>query len=408
MSNRIPTMVATALLAVAFSTSQSLAQKKYDTGASDTEIKFGQTVPFSGPYSAYANIGKSELAYFSMINDKGGINGRKLNLIQYDDAYSPPKTVEQVRKLVEGDEVLFTFQVIGTAANAAVQKYLNSKKVPQLLASTGASRFTDPQNFPWTMAYNPNYQSEARIYAKYILANHPNAKIGILYQNDDMGRDYMAGLKSGLGDKAAGMIVGEVPYEVTDPTVDSQIVKLKSMGTDLLFDASTPKFAAQAIKKLADLGWKPVHILDINASPVSATLKPAGLDISKDIISTNYGKDPSDPQWKDDPGIKAYFAFMDKYFPDGDKLNTINTYGYSVAELMTHILRQCGDDLTRENLMKQAANVKDFVPSLALPGIKINTGPNDYRVNKQMQMMKFNGERWELFGPIIEDTGPSG
>jgi ABC-type branched-subunit amino acid transport system substrate-binding protein len=407
MSNRIPAMVATALLAVAFSTSQSLAQKKYDTGASDTEIKFGQTVPFSGPYSAYANIGKSELAYFNMINDKGGINGRKLNLIQYDDAYSPPKTVEQVRKLVEGDEVLFTFQIIGTAANAAVQKYLNGKKVPQMLASTGASRFTDPQNYPWTMAFNPNYQSEARIYAKYILANHPNAKIGILYQNDDMGRDYMAGLKSGLGAKAS-MIVGEVPYEVTDPTVDSQIVKLKSMGIDLLFDASTPKFAAQAIKKLADLGWKPVHILDINASPVSATLKPAGLDISKDIISTNYGKDPSDPQWKDDPGIKAYFAFMDKYFPDGDKLNTINTYGYSVAELMTHILRQCGDDLTRENLMKQAANVKDFVPSLALPGIKVNTSPTDFRVNKQMQMMKFNGERWELFGPIIEDTGPAG
>ncbi|MFT4121135.1 ABC transporter substrate-binding protein [Bradyrhizobium sp.] len=408
MNNRRAFITATATLAFAFSAGQALAQKKYDTGASDTEIKFGQTVPFSGPYSAYANIGKSELAYFNMVNDKGGINGRKLNLIQYDDAYSPPKTVEQVRKLVESDEVLFTFQIIGTAANAAVQKYLNGKKVPQLLASTGASRFTDPQNFPWTMAYNPNYQSEARIYAKYILANHPNAKIGILYQNDDMGRDYMAGLKSGLGDKAAGMIVGEVPYEVTDPTVDSQIVKLKSMGTDLLFDASTPKFAAQAIKKLADLGWKPVHILDINASPVSATLKPAGLDISKDIISTNYGKDPSDPQWKDDPGIKAYFAFMDKYFPEGDKLNTINTYGYSVAELMAQILRQCGDDLTRENIMKQAANVKDFVPSLALPGIKVNTGPNDFRVNKQMQMMKFNGERWELFGPIIEDTGPAG
>jgi ABC-type branched-subunit amino acid transport system substrate-binding protein len=407
MNNRTSLLAAAAALTLAFSTSQALAQKKYDAGASDTEIKLGQTVPFSGPYSAYANIGKSELAYFKMINDQGGINGRKINLIQYDDAYSPPKTVEQVRKLVEGDEVLFTFQVIGTAANAAVQKYLNGKKVPQMLASTGASRFTDPQNYPWTMAYNPNYQSEARIYAKYILANHPEAKIGILYQNDDMGRDYVAGLKSGLGGKSS-MIVGEVPYEVTDPTVDSQIVKLKSMGIDLLFDASTPKFAAQAIKKLADLGWKPVHILDINASPVSATLKPAGLDISKDIISTNYGKDPGDPQWKDDPGLKAYLAFMDKYFPEGDKLNTINTYGYSVAELMTQILRQCGDDLTRENVMKQAASIKDFVPSLALPGIKINTGPTDFRVNKQMQMMKFNGERWELFGPVIEDTGPTG
>jgi branched-chain amino acid transport system substrate-binding protein len=408
MRNRVLHLAATAALAIALSASSAFAQKKYDTGATDTEIKIGQTVPFSGPYSAYANIGKTEAAYLKMINDQGGINGRKLTLIQYDDAYSPPKTVEQVRKLVEGDEVLFTFQLIGSAANAAVQKYLNAKKVPQLLASTGASRFSDPQNAPWTIAYNPNYQSEARIYAKYILTNHPNAKIGILYQNDDMGRDYIAGLKSGLGNKAASMIVGEASYEVADPTVDSQVVKLRSLGADLLFDASTPKFGAQAIKKLADLGWTPVHILDINASPVSATLKPAGLDISKGIISTNYGKDPGDPQWKDDPGIKAYFAFMDKYFPEGDKLNTVNTYGYSVAELLVQILRQCGDDLTRENIMRQAANIKGYVPSLALPGMSINTAPNDFRVNKQMQMMKFNGERWELFGPIIEDTGPAG
>ena len=339
MKNGIFQFAATTALAIALSASPAIAQKKYDTGATDTEIKFGQTVPFSGNYSAYANIAKTQAAYMKMINNSGGINGRKLNLIQYDDAYSPPKTVEQVRKLVEGDEVLFTFQLIGTAANAAVQKYLNTKKVPQLLTSTGASRFSDPQAAPWTIAYNPNYQSEARIYAKYILANHPNARIGILYQNDDMGRDYIAGLKSGLGDKAAGMIVGEVSYETTDPTVDSQVVKLKSLGADLLFDASTPKWGAQAIKKVAELGWNPVHILDINASPVSATLKPAGLDISKGIISTNYGKDPSDPQWKDDPGVKAYFAFMDKYFPEGDKLNTVNTYGYSVAELLVHVLR---------------------------------------------------------------------
>ena len=364
-------------LAVALPASSAFAQKKYDTGATDTEIKIGQTVPFSGPASAYAGIGKTQAAYLRMINDKGGINGRKLNLIQYDDAYSPPKAVEQVRKLVEGDEVLFTFQIIGTPSNAAVQKYLNGKKVPQLLASTGASRFTDPQNFPWTIAYNPNYQSEGRIYAKYILANHPNAKIGILYQNDDLGRDYIAGLRSGLGAKADSMIVAEASYELSDPTVD-------------------------------DLGWKPVHILDINASPVSATLKPAGLDISKDIISTNYGKDPADPQWKDDPGVKAYFEFMDKYYPEGDKLNTVNTYGYSTAELLVQILRQCGDDLTRENVMRQAANIKGFVPSLALPGLSINTSPTDFRINKQMQMMRFNGERWELFGPIIEDTGAAG
>ncbi|MES5486240.1 MULTISPECIES: ABC transporter substrate-binding protein [Bradyrhizobium] len=401
-------LLAATALAIALSVTSAAAQKKYDIGATDTEIKIGQTVPFSGPASAYAGIGKTQAAYLKMINDQGGINGRKLNLIQYDDAYSPPKAVEQVRKLVEGDEVLFTFQIIGTPSNAAVQKYLNAKKVPQLLASTGASRFSDPQNAPWTIAFNPNYQSEGRIYAKYILANHPNAKIGIFYQNDDLGRDYITGLKSGLGDKAASMIVAEVSYELTDPTVDSQIVKLKAAGVDLLYDASTPKFAAQAIRKVADLDWHPVHILDINASPVSATLKPAGLDISKGIISTNYGKDPADPQWKDDPGVKAYFAFMDKYYPEGDKLNTVNTYGYSTAELLIQVLKQCGDDLTRENLMKQVTSLKKFVPSLALPGMSITTGPNDYRINKQMQMMKFNGERWELFGPIIEDTGPAG
>jgi len=382
----------------------ALAQNKYDTGADDSEIKIGQTVPFSGPYSVYAGIGKTEAAYLKMINDQGGINGRKLNLIQYDDAYSPPKTVEQVRRLVEGDEVLFTFQLIGSAANAAVEKYLNGKKVPQLLASTGASRFADPKNYPWTIAYNPNYQSEGRIYAKYILANHPNAKIGILYQNDDMGRDYVAGLRAGLGGKATSMIVSEVSYEVTDPTVDSQVVKLKSTGADVFFDASTPKFAAQAIRKLADLAWTPVHIIDINASPISATLKPAGLDISKGIISTNYGKDPNDPQWKDDPGVRAYFAFMEKYYPEGDKLNTVNVYGYSVAELLVYILRQCGNDLTRENIMRQATSIKGFVGSLALPGISVNTAPNDYRLIKQMQMMRFNGERWDLFGPVIEDT----
>ncbi|AUC93677.1 MULTISPECIES: ABC transporter substrate-binding protein [Bradyrhizobium] len=401
-------LLAATALAIALSVTSAAAQKKYDIGATDTEIKIGQTVPFSGPASAYAGIGKTQAAYMKMINDQGGINGRKLNLIQYDDAYSPPKAVEQVRKLVEGDEVLFTFQIIGTPSNAAVQKYLNAKKVPQLLASTGASRFSDPQNAPWTIAFNPNYQSEGRIYAKYILANHPNAKIGIFYQNDDLGRDYITGLKSGLGDKAASMIVAEVSYELTDPTVDSQIVKLKAAGVDLLYDASTPKFAAQAIRKVADLDWHPVHILDINASPVSATLKPAGLDISKGIISTNYGKDPADPQWKDDPGVKAYFAFMDKYYPEGDKLNTVNTYGYSTAELLIQVLKQCGDNLTRENLMKQVTSLNKFVPSLALPGMSITTGPNDYRINKQMQMMKFNGERWELFGPIIEDTGPAG
>jgi branched-chain amino acid transport system substrate-binding protein len=395
-------------VAIALSASSAQAQKKYDTGATDTEIKIGQTVPFSGPASAYATIGKAQAAYIKMINDQGGVNGRKINFIQYDDAYSPPKTVEQVRKLVESDEVLLTFQLIGTPPNAAVQKYLNTKKVPQLFAATGASRFTDPKNFPWTMGFNPNYQSEGRIYAKYVLKNYPNAKIGILYQNDDLGRDYLIGMKDGLGDKAKTMIVAEASYELTDPTIDSQIVQLKTAGADLVFDASTPKFAAQAIKKIADLNWKPVHILDINATSVGAVMKPAGLENSNGVISVNYMKDALDPTWKDDAGLKKYFAFMAKYYPEGDKDSIFNTYGYTTTQLLIHVLQQCGDDLTRDNVIKQAASLKSVPLDLSLPGIVSNTSPTDYRVNKQLQMMKFNGERWELFGPIIEDTAASG
>ena len=403
MRDRVLSLTAASAIAIALSVSPTYAQKKYDPGASDTEIKIGQTVPFSGPASAYATIGKTQAAYFKMINDQGGINGRKLNLIQYDDAYSPPKTVEQVRKLVESDEVLLTFQLVGTPPNAAVQKYLNQKKVPQLFAATGASRFTDPKNYPWTMGFNPNYQSEGRIYGKYILANYPNAKIGVLFQNDDLGRDYVTGLKAALGDKAKTMIVAETSYELTDPTIDSQIVKIKSAGADLLYDASTPKFAAQAIKKVADLGWKPVHILDINATSVGAVMKPAGLENSKGVISTNYGKDPLDPAWKDDPGMKKYFDFMAKYYPEGDKDSSFNTYGYSTAQLMVHVLKECGDNLTRDNVMKQATSLKNVQLDLSLPGIVGSTSPTDYRVNKQLQMMKFDGERWQLFGPIIVD-----
>src|SRR6201996_5497362 len=384
------------------------AQKKYDSGATDTEIKIGQTVPFSGPASAYASIGKAQAAYVKMVNDAGGVNGRKIDLIQYDDSYSPPKAVEQVRKLVESDEVLLTFQIIGTPSNAAVQKYLNAKKVPQLFAATGASKFTDPKNFPWTMGFNPNYFVEGRIYGQYILKNYPNAKIGVLYQNDDLGKDYLNGLKAGLGDKAAGMIVAEASYEVADPTIDSQLLKLRDAGADLLFSASTPKQAAQAIKKNAEIGWHPVHIVDINATSVGAVLQPAGLDASKGVISVNYGKDPLDPTWKDDPGMKKYFEFMAKYYPDGDKDSLFNAYGYSTAQLMVHVLKQCGDDLTRENVIKQATNLKNVQSDLALPGMSANTTPNDYRVNKQLQMMRFNGERWELFGPILEDAGPAG
>ncbi|MFO1167389.1 MAG: ABC transporter substrate-binding protein [Rhodoblastus sp.] len=384
--------------------SAALAQKKYDTGATDTEIKVGQTIPLSGPASAYGGIGKVQAAYIKMINETGGVNGRKINLIQYDDAYNPPKAVEQVRKLVESDEILTTFQIIGTPSNAAVQKYLNDKKIPQLLAATGATRFTDPKNFPWTIAYNPNYQSEAHIYAQYILANHPNAKIGILYQNDDLGKDYVKGLKDALGAKAS-MIVSEAPYELSDPTVDAQMVKLKNSGADLFYNMTTPKFGAQAIKKAAELGWKPVHILDINATPVSQTLVPAGLDNAKDIISVNYGKDPLDPQWDNDEGMKRYKAFMAKYAPGEDANSGIATYGYSTTQFLIQILKQCGDDLTRANIMKQATNIKtDFVPDLALPGMKSTGEKDDYRINKQFQMMKFDGKRWVLFGPILTDT----
>jgi branched-chain amino acid transport system substrate-binding protein len=380
----------------------ALAQKKYDTGASDTDIKIGQTIPLSGPASAYGGIGKVQAAYIRMINEQGGINGRKINLIQYDDAYSPPKTVEQVRKLVESDEVFTTFQIIGTPPNAAVQKYLNERKVPQLLASTGATRFTDPKNFPWTIAFNPNYQSEAHIYAKFILANYPNTRIAILYQNDDLGKDYVKGLKDGLGAKAS-MIVAEQSYELSDPTVDSQMVTLKASGADLFYNITTPKFGAQAIKKAAELGWKPVQILDINATPVSQTLIPAGLENAKDIISVNYGKDPLDPQWANDEGMKRYKAFMAKYAPAEDANSGIATYGYSTATLLVQIIKQCGDNLTRENLMKQATNIQAFIADLALPGMTVSTTPDDWRINKQFQMMKFDGQRWVLFGPIVTD-----
>ena len=408
MRNGIFQLATAMAVATALSASSAQAQKKYDTGATDTVIKIGQTVPFSGPASAYATIGKAQAAYIRMVNDQGGVNGRKINLIQYDDAYSPPKTVEQVRKLVESDEVLLTFQLIGTPPNAAVQKYLNDKKVPQLFAATGASRFTDPKNFPWTMGFNPNYQTEGRIYGRYILQNYPNAKVGIIYQNDDLGRDYLTGIKAGLGDKAASMISAETSYELSDPTIDSQIVKLKSLGADLVFDASTPKFAAQAIKKIADLGWKPVHILDINSVSVGAVMQPAGLQNSKGVISTIYGKDPADPTWKDDAGMKKYFAFMAKYFPEGDKDSLFNTYGYSTTQLLIEVLTRCGDNLTRENVMKQATSLKGVQLDLSLPGIVSSTSPTDYRVNKQLQMMRFNGERWESFGPLIEDTSAGG
>ncbi len=383
------------------STGSALAQKKYDPGASDSEIKIGNIMPYSGPASAYGVIGKTEAAYFNKINAEGGINGRKINFISYDDGYSPPKAVEQARKLVESDEVLLIFNPLGTPSNSAIQKYMNAKKVPQLFVATGATKWDDPKDFPWTMGWQPSYQSEARIYAKYLLKTKPDAKIALLYQNDDFGKDYLKGLKDGLGAKAASMIVAEESYETSEPTIDNHIVKLKATGADVLLNITTPKFAAQAIKKMAEMEWKPLHILTNVSSSVGSVLKPAGFENSQGILSAAYGKDAADPQWDNDPGMKKFYAFLEKYYPDGNKLDASVVYGYGVAQTMVKVLQQCGDDLTRENVMKQAANLKNFAPDTALPGITINTSPTDFAPIKQLQMERFKGEKWELFGDII-------
>jgi len=395
-------LLACVLLGLAVGATPAAAQKKYDPGASDTEIKVGNIMPYSGPLSAYAQIGRTEAAFFRMINEQGGINGRKINFISYDDAFSPPKTVEQARKLVESDEVLLIFQSLGTPTNNAIQKYMDQKKVPQLFVATGATKFGDPKNFPWTMGWQPTYQTEGRIYAKYILQNFPNGKIGILYQNDDSGRDYLKGLKDGLGPEATKrMIVAEVPYDPSDPTVDSQVVALKTIGADIFFDEASPKFAAQAIRKAAEIGWKPTLFLASISNSVGSVLKPAGLENSKGILSSNYIKDPTDPTWKDDPAIKQWSEFMDKYFPEGDKSSTFTVYGYALSQTLVQVLKQCGDELTRKNVMKQATNLKDFEVGLLLPGIKINTSPTDYYPIEQMQMSRFNGEHSVLFGTAI-------
>jgi ABC-type branched-subunit amino acid transport system substrate-binding protein len=384
----------------------ALAQKKYDTGATDTEIKIGNIMPYSGPASAYGVIGKTEAAYFKKINDAGGINGRKINFISYDDGYSPPKTVEQARKLVESDEVLFIFNSLGTPPNSAIHKYMNAKKVPQLFVATGATKWNDPKDFPWTMGWQPNYQSEARIYAKYLLKEKPDAKIAVLYQNDDYGKDYLKGLKDGLGAKAASMIIAEESFETTEPTIDNHIVKLKSTGADVFVDIATPKFAAQAIKKVAEIEWKPLHILNNVSASVGSVIKPAGFDSSQGIISAAYLKDASDPQWNNDPGMKQFYDFMAKDFPEGDKLDGSTVVGYGVSQTLVEVLKKCGDDLTRENVMKQAASLKDFRTEVLLPGIMINTGPNDFAPISQLQLMRFKGEKWELFGDIISgDVG---
>ncbi|WP_298875175.1 ABC transporter substrate-binding protein [uncultured Bradyrhizobium sp.] len=390
-----------ALMLAATLSTAALAQKKYDVGATDTEIKIGNIMPYSGPASSYSVIGKTEAAYFNKINAEGGINGRKINFISYDDGYSPPKTVEQARKLVESDEVLFIFNSLGTPPNSAIHKYMNTKKVPQLFVATGATKWNDPREFPWTMGWQPNYQSEARIYAKYILENIPNAKIAVLYQNDDYGKDYLKGLKDGLGAKATSMIVAEESYETTEPTIDSHILKLKASGADVFFDASIPKFAAQAIKKMAEIEWKPTHFLNNVSSSIGATIKPAGIDASQGIISSYYLKDPTDPQWKNDADLKAWNEFLDKYYPEANRTDANVMYGYAVSQSLVQVLKQCGDDLTRENVMKQAANLRNSRVAGLLPGVEINTSPTDFAPISQLQLVRFKGSSWELFGKVI-------
>src|SRR6201996_3627515 len=388
-----------ALLAAAIA-GTAQAQKNYDPGATDTEIKIGNIMPYSGPASAYATIGKTEAAYFNKLNAEGGINGRKINFISYDDAYSPPKAVEQARKLVESDEVLLIFNPLGTPSNSAIHKYMNAKKVPQLFVSTGAAKWNDPKNFPWTMGWQPSYQVEGRIYARYILQNYPGKKIGVLYQNDDFGKDYVIGLREGLGDQADKLIAVEVSYETSSPTVDSQVVQIKGANVDIFMNIATPKFAAQAIKKIGELDWHPVQFLTNVSGSIGSVLKPAGYAYDQGIFTTAYLKDPKDPDWKNDPAMTEWRAFMTKWYPDGDQEDANTVFGYGVAKGLEQVLRQCGDDLTRENVMKQAAHL-NFEIGIYLPGTKIVTSPTDFAPIEQLQMQRFKGEAWERFGPIL-------
>ena len=383
----------------------ALAAGQYGPGASDTEIKLGNTMPYSGPASAYGAIGKAEAAYFAMINEQGGINGRKIDFISRDDGYSPPKTVEQVRKLVEEDQVLALFQTLGTPPNSAIREYLNDNKVPQLFVATGANKWNDPKHFPWTIGWQPSYQIEARIYARYILKHMPNAKIGVLYQNDDFGKDYLIGLREGLGDKADKMIVATKTYETTDATIDSQIVAIQGSGADVLVTAAIPKFAAQAIRKIYDIGWKPTHFLSNVAVSVKQVMQPAGPEKGIGIISAGYTKEPTDPQWQGTPEYEEWLAWMKKYNPSASIADANNVYGYSVAQTMVGVLKAAGNNLTRENLMKQAASIHDEKLPMLLPGIMVSTSANDFAPIKQMQLMKWDGTTWKLFGDVISGSG---
>jgi branched-chain amino acid transport system substrate-binding protein len=387
--------------AAALAASAGSAHADNAPGVTDTEIKIGQTMPYSGPASAYGVIGRVEAAYFKVINEQGGVNGRKINLISLDDAYSPPKTVEQVRRLVEQEQVAFLFQTLGTPPNTAIRQYLNDNKVPQLFVATGASIFSDPEHFPWTMGFNPSYQTEGRIYAKHILATKPDAKIAVLYQNDGFGKDYLTGMKDVLGSDHAGMIVKEASYETTEPTVDSQVVTLQGSGADVLLIAATPKFAAQAIRKSFDLGWNATRYVTVVSVSVATVLKPAGLDKSKDLITAYYGKDPNDPRWKDAADMKTWQAFCDKNLSAKEFIDSNAAYAFGAAATMVQVLKQCGNDLSRGSIMKQAANLKDFEAPLLLPGMKLNTSPTNFSPIRQMQLAKFDGESWQLFGELL-------
>ncbi|MEI7444949.1 MAG: ABC transporter substrate-binding protein [Burkholderiales bacterium] len=394
--------LATALAGAAFALigSPAVAQKRYDPGATDKEIKVGGISPYSGPASAYGTIGKAIDAYFKKVNAEGGINGRQVKFITLDDGYNPARTVEQTRKLVEQEEVLLLFNTLGTPPNTAIHKYMNQKKVPQLFVATGATLWGDPKNFPWTMGWQPNYQAEAKIYAAHILETRPNAKIGILMQNDDYGRDYLKGFLDGLGDKAKSMIVKQVTYEVTDPTVDSQMVELKASGADTFFNITTPKFAAQAIKKAAEIGWKPVHYLNSVSNAAGTVMNTAGAENGIGVISAFYLKDPTDPQWQNSPEYKDWMAWMQKYFPGGDVKDNLNVFGYTVAQTLVEVLKKAGDNLTRENIMRQAANLDMTLPML-LPGVNIKTGPDDFFPIEREQLARWDGKTWVLFGKVI-------
>jgi ABC-type branched-subunit amino acid transport system substrate-binding protein len=390
-------MVSTALVALLSSASFGA-----DPGVTATEVKIGHITAYSGPASAYGTIGKAMAAYFKKVNEEGGINGRKIVFVSVDDAFSPPKTIEMARKLIEQDQVLFLVNVLGTAPNSAIHKYMNQQKVPHLFLGTGATKWGDPKNFPWTMGFAPSYQAEARIYAQYIVKNVPDAKVGILYQNDDFGKDHLKHLSEALAASGKKLLMAQQSYELTDPVVDSQIVNLKNSGVNVLVNVSTAKAAAQSIKKAHEIGWKPLHILNVGAISVSSVLKPAGLEASKGLITATYVKDPIDPQWKNDAGYKEYAAFMQKYYPEASIEDGFNAYALLIAQTTVQVLKQCGNDVSRANVMKQAASLKDVSLGMLLPGIKLNTGPDDYFPVEQMQLARFDGERWVLFGEILD------